>query len=152
MADKRYVSGCPPLFTAARLPGPVCRITLGDRLATHLSYGAPTQDPEQYRAKKKELARVDHSQMTYAPFKKAFYIEVPEIKNMTDTEVEEYKKEMDGIKARRRSSQHSLTPAPSPPRCSHIQRHLIHACFCVSAGAREKVSSPNQEVDSVWSI
>ena len=30
------------------------------------------------RAKKKELPRVDHSTVTYLPFRKNFYIEVPE--------------------------------------------------------------------------
>eukprot|EP00966_Prymnesium_polylepis_P305184 7052532-Prymnesium_polylepis.1 len=57
-------------------------------------------DPEAHRAKKKELAKVDHSTMSYASFRKAFYIEVPEIKNMSDEDVEAYKKEMDGIKVR----------------------------------------------------
>uniref|UniRef100_A0A7S3AHJ0 RNA helicase n=1 Tax=Haptolina ericina TaxID=156174 RepID=A0A7S3AHJ0_9EUKA len=57
-------------------------------------------DPEQHRAKKKELARVDHSTITYAAFRKHFYIEVPEIKAMSDAEVDEYKKSMDDIKVR----------------------------------------------------
>ena len=54
----------------------------------------------QARAKKKELPKVDHSQMSYASFRKSFYIEVPELKNMSDEEVEALRKSMDGIKVR----------------------------------------------------
>jgi ATP-dependent RNA helicase DDX46/PRP5 len=37
--------------------------------------------------KKKTLAVVDHTKVTYIPFKKNFYIEVPEIARMTPEEV-----------------------------------------------------------------
>lgn len=40
---------------------------------------------------KKELAKVDHSNMQYTPFRKNFYVEVPEIARMTPEEVEAYK-------------------------------------------------------------
>lgn len=40
---------------------------------------------------KKELAKVDHSNMQYTPFRKNFYVEVPEIARMTAEEVEAYK-------------------------------------------------------------
>ena len=38
--------------------------------------------------------------MSYASFRKSFYIEVPELKNMSDEEVEALRKSMDGIKVR----------------------------------------------------
>lgn len=40
---------------------------------------------------KKELAKVDHSNMQYTPFRKNFYVEVPEIARMTPEEVDAYK-------------------------------------------------------------
>jgi len=52
------------------------------------------------RSKKKELPLVDHSTIEYAPFRKNFYIEVPEIKKMTDEEVEAFRKASDAIKVR----------------------------------------------------
>eukprot|EP00310_Coccolithus_braarudii_P018342 CAMPEP_0183344128 /NCGR_PEP_ID=MMETSP0164_2-20130417/9882_1 /TAXON_ID=221442 /ORGANISM="Coccolithus pelagicus ssp braarudi, Strain PLY182g" /LENGTH=767 /DNA_ID=CAMNT_0025515085 /DNA_START=48 /DNA_END=2349 /DNA_ORIENTATION=+ len=55
---------------------------------------------ELLRSRKKELPKVDHAVVSYAPFRKNFYIEVPEIKRMTDEEVEAYRKEKDTIKVR----------------------------------------------------
>ena len=52
------------------------------------------------RAKKKELPPVDHATIDYAPFRKSFYIEVPEIKSMTDEEVDALRKELDELKVR----------------------------------------------------
>ncbi|GLH09143.1 Putative ATP-dependent RNA helicase DDX46 [Gryllus bimaculatus] len=40
---------------------------------------------------KKELAKVDHTNMEYPPFRKNFYVEVPEIARMTQEEVDAYK-------------------------------------------------------------
>jgi len=40
---------------------------------------------------KKELAKVDHTKQEYMPFRKNFYVEVPEIARMTPEEVEAYK-------------------------------------------------------------
>lgn len=40
---------------------------------------------------KKELAKVDHADMNYSDFRKAFYVEVPEIAKMTNEEVEAYR-------------------------------------------------------------
>jgi len=45
---------------------------------------------------KKVLPPVDHSAIEYAPFRKNFYIEVPEIKRMTDAEVEALRKDPRG--------------------------------------------------------
>ena len=52
------------------------------------------------RKGKKELAKVDHAKQQYEPFQKSFYIEVPEIANMTSLEVEELRKELEGIQVR----------------------------------------------------
>ena len=52
------------------------------------------------RAKKKELAKVDHALVSYAPFRKDFYIEVPEIKSMSDEAVDAMRKELDSMKVR----------------------------------------------------
>ncbi|KDR12484.1 probable ATP-dependent RNA helicase DDX46 [Zootermopsis nevadensis] len=49
---------------------------------------------------KKELAKVDHSNMQYTPFRKNFYVEVPEIARMTPEEVEAYKEELEGIRVK----------------------------------------------------
>ncbi|XP_040165907.1 probable ATP-dependent RNA helicase DDX46 isoform X1 [Anopheles arabiensis] len=46
---------------------------------------------------KKELAKIDHSGINYMPFRKSFYVEVPEIARMTQTEIDAYKKELEGI-------------------------------------------------------
>ena len=40
---------------------------------------------------KKDLAKIDHSGVEYLPFRKAFYVEVPEIARMTQEEVAQYR-------------------------------------------------------------
>lgn len=49
---------------------------------------------------KKELAKIDHSGMNYLPFRKNFYVEVPELAKMTATEVDAYKVELEGIQVK----------------------------------------------------
>lgn len=49
---------------------------------------------------KKELAKVDHTEMNYIKFRKNFYVEVPEIARMTHEEVEAYKEELEGIRVK----------------------------------------------------
>ncbi|XP_015517226.1 probable ATP-dependent RNA helicase DDX46 [Neodiprion lecontei] len=49
---------------------------------------------------KRELAKVDHAATEYQPFRKAFYVEVPEIARMTPEEVEVYKEELEGIRVK----------------------------------------------------
>jgi len=61
---------------------------------------AATARVEQARAKKKELPRVDHSTVSYPSFRKDFYIEVPEIKRMSDEEVAATRLSMDKLKTR----------------------------------------------------
>ncbi|KAI8618570.1 P-loop containing nucleoside triphosphate hydrolase protein [Chytriomyces sp. MP71] len=51
-------------------------------------------------AKRKELAPVNHAIQSYKPFRKDFYVEPPEISEMTDAEVEIKRAELGGIKIR----------------------------------------------------
>ena len=52
------------------------------------------------KAKKKEMATVDHARIAYEPFRKEFYIPPPDIAEMTDEEAELIRLELDGIKIR----------------------------------------------------
>ncbi|TFK43394.1 P-loop containing nucleoside triphosphate hydrolase protein [Crucibulum laeve] len=52
------------------------------------------------KAKKKELAAVDHSRVRYEPFRKEFYVPPPDIADMTDEEAELLRLELDSIKIR----------------------------------------------------
>lgn len=49
---------------------------------------------------KKELAKIDHSGVNYLPFRKDFYVEVPELAKMTVEEVDAYKVELEGIQVK----------------------------------------------------
>uniref|UniRef100_A0A6B2L0Q1 RNA helicase n=1 Tax=Arcella intermedia TaxID=1963864 RepID=A0A6B2L0Q1_9EUKA len=50
------------------------------------------------RLQRKNLEEVDHSSIDYMPFKKDFYIEVPEIAKLTPEEIKAYRKELDSVK------------------------------------------------------
>ncbi|KAG0223235.1 pre-mRNA processing RNA-helicase [Actinomortierella wolfii] len=52
------------------------------------------------RIKKKDLPPVDHSKIQYEPFRKDFYLEPPEMQDMTPEEVHSMRLELDGIKIR----------------------------------------------------
>ena len=52
------------------------------------------------KAKKKEMATVDHSRIKYEPFRKEFYVPPPDIAAMTDEEADLLRLELDGIKIR----------------------------------------------------
>ncbi|KAK7049634.1 pre-mRNA processing RNA-helicase [Paramarasmius palmivorus] len=52
------------------------------------------------KAKKKDLAAVDHSRVNYEPFRKEFYIPPPDIAAMSDEEAELLRLELDSIKIR----------------------------------------------------
>ena len=47
-----------------------------------------------------KLGVVDHSRIAYAPFRRSFYIAVPELARMSAAEVAEYRLQLDGIKVR----------------------------------------------------
>ncbi|KAJ8986134.1 hypothetical protein NQ317_005606 [Molorchus minor] len=49
---------------------------------------------------KKELAKIDHNNIVYIPFRKNFYVEVPEIAKMIHEEVESYRTELEGIRVK----------------------------------------------------
>lgn len=52
------------------------------------------------KARKKELAIVDHARVSYEPFRKEFYHPPPEVAEMTDDEADLLRLELDGIKIR----------------------------------------------------
>ncbi len=47
-----------------------------------------------------KLGVVDHSKIDYAPFRRSFYIEVPELARMSAADVAEYRRLLDDVKAR----------------------------------------------------
>jgi ATP-dependent RNA helicase DDX46/PRP5 len=52
------------------------------------------------KAKKKEMATVDHARIKYEPFRKEFYVPPPDIASMTDEEADLLRLELDSIKIR----------------------------------------------------
>jgi ATP-dependent RNA helicase DDX46/PRP5 len=52
------------------------------------------------KAKKKEMATVDHSRVKYEPFRKEFYVPPPDVAAMTDEEADLLRLELDSIKIR----------------------------------------------------
>lgn len=54
----------------------------------------------QRQARKKDLLPIDHAAVRYAPFRKAFYIEAPEIRKMSEQELKLLRTELDNIKIR----------------------------------------------------
>ncbi len=48
------------------------------------------------------------TQINYAPFRKSFYTEVPELGKMSEKEVATLRKELDGIKVRRMRCHRSI--------------------------------------------
>ena len=50
--------------------------------------------------KKKDLPVVDHKSIEYMPFRKNFYVEVPELARMTPAEVSTYRVELENIKVK----------------------------------------------------
>lgn len=49
---------------------------------------------------KKELAKIDHESINYLPFRKDFYVEIPEIAKMTQAEVDKYRVELEDIQVK----------------------------------------------------
>jgi ATP-dependent RNA helicase DDX46/PRP5 len=49
---------------------------------------------------KSEQVNTDHTKVYYRPFRKNFYVEVPELAEMTPEEVNEYREELESIKVR----------------------------------------------------
>lgn len=82
----------------------------GERMendADHMEYSSEEEEEDlettlanSLKNKKKELFVVDHEKVYYRPFKKNFYVEVPQIKDMSAEEVEIMRSEMDDIKVK----------------------------------------------------
>ncbi|KAH0547024.1 probable ATP-dependent RNA helicase DDX46 [Cotesia glomerata] len=70
---------------------------------------------------KRELAKVDHANTEYLPFRKSFYVEVPEIARMTNEEVELYKEELEGIRVKGKGSP---KPIKSWAQCGVTKKEL----------------------------
>ena len=52
------------------------------------------------KVKKKELATVDHTRLSYEPFRKEFYVPPPDVAQMNDEQADLLRLELDGIKIR----------------------------------------------------
>jgi ATP-dependent RNA helicase DDX46/PRP5 len=52
------------------------------------------------KAKKKEMPTIDHSEVKYEPFRKAFYVPNDETNALDEDDVDLMRMEMDGIKIR----------------------------------------------------
>jgi ATP-dependent RNA helicase DDX46/PRP5 len=52
------------------------------------------------KQKEQKVFKIDHNKIKYLPFRKDFYVEIPEIARMTPEEVEEYRLELEGIKVK----------------------------------------------------
>ena len=51
-------------------------------------------------SKSDKLGQVDHSTINYPPFRRSFYIEAQEIRNMTEKQVADYRMQLEDIKVR----------------------------------------------------
>lgn len=92
------------------------RVRLDERMADELGDEVEGPEPDELdttelnpedilalaakKAKKKDLATVDHSRINYEPFRKEFYIAPPDVAAMTDEEADLLRLELDGIKIR----------------------------------------------------
>ncbi|KAG0207678.1 pre-mRNA processing RNA-helicase [Mortierella sp. NVP41] len=75
------------------------------------------------RIKKKDIPSVDHSKMHYEYFRKDFYLEPPEMADMTPEEVHGMRLELDGIKIRGADCPKPIrkwTQAGLPPGCMQV--------------------------------
>lgn len=68
-------------------------------------------------SKADRLAQIDHSTIDYPPFRKNFYIEVPELARMSEAEVQQLRHELDGIKVRQAARRRHWRPAALPATC-----------------------------------
>lgn len=51
-------------------------------------------------SKSDKLGQVDHSTISYPPFRRSFYIEAQELRNMTEKQVADYRMQLEDIKVR----------------------------------------------------
>lgn len=81
------------------------------------------------RIKKKDIPAVDHSKIQYEFFRKDFYMEPPEMADMTAEEVHSMRLELDGIKIRGADCPKPIrkwTQAGLPPGCMHIIKDKLN--------------------------
>ncbi|KAJ3206683.1 pre-mRNA processing RNA-helicase [Dinochytrium kinnereticum] len=79
-------------------------------------------------AKRKDLGTVDHSAITYEPFRKDFYIEPPEIASLTAAEVDIKRAELGGIKIRGVNCPRPIERWPQmglPPAVFEVVRRVL---------------------------
>ncbi|KAG0279345.1 pre-mRNA processing RNA-helicase [Linnemannia exigua] len=81
------------------------------------------------RIKKKDIPAVDHSKMHYEYFRKDFYLEPPEMADMTPEEIHSMRLEMDGIKIRGADCPKPIrkwTQAGLPPGCMQVIKDKLN--------------------------
>ncbi|KAG0209999.1 pre-mRNA processing RNA-helicase [Mortierella sp. GBA30] len=81
------------------------------------------------RIKKKDIPTVDHSKMHYEYFRKDFYLEPPEMADMTPEEVHSLRLELDGIKIRGADCPKPIrkwTQAGLPPGCMQVIKDKLN--------------------------
>ncbi|KAK3821949.1 MAG: P-loop containing nucleoside triphosphate hydrolase protein [Linnemannia gamsii] len=81
------------------------------------------------RIKKKDIPTVDHSKMQYEYFRKDFYLEPPEMTDMTPEEIHSMRLEMDGIKIRGADCPKPIrkwTQAGLPPGCMQVIKDKLN--------------------------
>ncbi|KAJ2083685.1 pre-mRNA processing RNA-helicase [Coemansia sp. RSA 988] len=84
------------------------------------------------RLKKKDLAPVDHSKMNYESFKRDFYIEPAELRDLTPEEVDMMRVELGGIKIR----------GVNPPKPATSWSHFGLPAACADVIKRQGFESP----------
>ena len=91
-----------------------------------------------------KLGVVDHSSVEYPPFRRNFYIEVPELARMSEEEVTELRKQLDNVKVRRPAG--CCPERPSAAIEAALTLHLHHcsaasltstAAFCLGGASAE---------------
>ncbi|ORZ05155.1 P-loop containing nucleoside triphosphate hydrolase protein [Lobosporangium transversale] len=81
------------------------------------------------RIKKKDIPAVDHSKIQYEYFRKDFYLEPPEMADMTPEEIHSLRLELDGIKIRGADCPKPIrkwTQAGLPPGCMQVIKDKLN--------------------------
>ncbi|KAG0321143.1 pre-mRNA processing RNA-helicase [Linnemannia gamsii] len=81
------------------------------------------------RIKKKDIPTVDHSKIQYEYFRKDFYLEPPEMADMTPEEIHSMRLELDGIKIRGADCPKPIrkwTQAGLPPGCMQVIKDKLN--------------------------
>jgi|ERR1700722_8179670 len=108
LEDMKKIVGAPGGRSRIRLDERMVEEGMEDLIDTVVADELDTTDlnPEDIlalaakKAKKKELATVDHGRIKYEPFRKEFYVPPPDVAAMTDEEADLLRLELDSIKIR----------------------------------------------------